>query len=454
MQKATMQSPGSPRRSVFLLALVFLLPMASAQTPMQPARMPAKKLYMQRGKIKSLSPKEIVLEAVDTPSTTFLLTPTTENGSLKLGELVQITFTMSGDLKIAHTIAEIVATPIRLPRGATGRTLRAETPLGTPRATTSSKPPGTSTAVNLPQGTVRQDGASISDVDMPTGAGHPAPISAAPISLAADESQLIHMRAPEIHQSGVSNPIRLAILDFQPESAADVSPSRISDRLESLLHNDGLFSLLDRSKFPSPFPTELSDPKAILELAQTLDHPDAILVGEIKEEIPDHGQSDGSRRHRIQAVFPTIVLEGRLYDAHTGKLLGTPKGMGGGSQDRADDRTSPILRAVRDAVESLAASIDPEYPSLLDPRTFATVVSVEPNRMTVAFPGRPSVQAGNHLQIGHPNWFTRDPATGNITAVSTEPLGTFIVTTLERSEASGTYQGTAPAPGQTIRLSR
>ena len=109
---------------------------------------------------------------------------------------------------------------------------------------------------------------------------------------------------------------------------------------------------------------------------------------------------------------------------------------------------------MRDAVESLAASIDPEYPSLLDPRTFATVVSVEPNRMTVAFPGRPSVQAGNHLQVEHPNWFTRDPATGNITAVSTEPLGTFTVTTLERSEASGTYQGTAPAPGQTIRLSR
>jgi hypothetical protein len=306
---------------------------------------------------------------------------------------------------------------------------------------------------------VRQDGSIASDIEIPTGTGSrtPAPISAAPISLAADESQMIHMHAPEMHQSGVSNPIRLAILDLQVEPAPDLNSemaSGVADRLASLLHNDGLFALLDRGKLPAPPAMDLADPAAIVQLAKTLDHPDAILLGEIKEEIADQAPSDGPRRHKIQAAFPTILLEGRLYDAHTGHLLGTPKGSGGGSQDRMDDRTSPLLRAVRDAVEALAAAIDPEYPSLLDPRTFATVVSVESNHMTVAFPGTPTVQIGNHLQISHPNWFTRDPATGNVTVVPTESLGTLMVMALEKSEASGTYQGTAPAPGATIRLSR
>jgi hypothetical protein len=213
-------------------------------------------------------------------------------------------------------------------------------------------------------------------------------------------------------------------------------------------------TLLDRARLRHAPTDGLNDPASVHKLASQLDTPDAILLGEIKEEIPAEPASDGSRRHKIQAVSPTILLEARLYDARTGQLLGTPRGQGGGSQDRAGDRSSPLQRAVRDATEALAAAIDAEYPELLDSRTFVTVAASELGRLTVIFPAAPTVQLGNRLRVSFPTWFTRDPATGALKPVSAETLGTMTVTNIERSEVSGSYQGTLPETGQTIRLSR
>jgi hypothetical protein len=419
------------------------------------AQTASEKTFDQRGKVRSFSATEVVLEAVDLPAPqAFVITPETQTGPLRAGELVRVRFVLVGDRRIARAIVEIVATAVNLPRG--------------------SAAPGSSSSasVNMPRGSTTQGTATSASVNMPMGTASARTLSSAPISLAADDSQLALIRGPGIHQSGVHDPIRIAILDLQPTSGADLTPelaAGISDRLAGLLQNDSLFTLLDRGKLhdlpttdlpttdlpTTDLPTTgLDDPATIVKLANLLDKPDAILLGEIREEQPSPSEDPGPRRRKIQVTFPTITLEARLYDARTGHLLGTPKGMGGGQQDRPDDHSSPLLRAVRDAVESLAAAIDPEYPSLLDPRTFVTMTASEQGRLTVTFPAAPTVQLGNRLQVSHPTWFTRDPAAGNLIAVSPEPLGTLTITNLEKSEASGPYQGTPPAPGQTIRLSR
>ena len=411
-----------------MIVLLLLSSLATAQTPAR--------TYSQRGKIKSITRTELILEAVDLPAPeAFLLTSSTQAGPLKPGELVQVTFVLEGDRKLARVVAEIVATAVNLPRG-------------------SAMVGSTSSSVNLPRGSTAQNNSSSSDVNMPTGTAAPRTVSSAPVNLAADESQMALIRGQSVHQSGILNPIRIAILDLQPTPSADLAPelaASIADRLQGLLQNDALFTLLDRAKLHDLSTATLNDPASILQLAQSLDAPDAILLGEIHEEQLSTSEAPGPRRRKIQVTFPTITLETCLYDAHTGQLLGTPKGTGGGQQDRPDDRSSPLLRALRDAVESLAAAIDPEYPPLLDSRTFVTVTAAESGRLTVTFP---TAQLGNRLQVAYPTWFTRDPATNHLTTVSPDPLGTLTITTLEHSEASGTYQGILPTPGQTIRLTR
>lgn len=416
-----------------ILLLVGLLTRAIAQTDVE-------KTFDQRGKVRSFSATDIVLEAVDLPAPqAFVITPATQTDPLRTGELVRVRFVLEGDRRIARAITEIVATAVNLPRG------------------TATQGNTSSTSVNLPRGSASQGVATSASVKLPTGSPTARTLSSAPISLAADDAQLALIRGQGIHQSGVRDPIRLAILDLQPIASPALKPelaAGISDRLASLLQNDALFTLLDRVKLHDVPATGLGDPASIVNLAGVLDHPDAILVGEIHEQQPSPGEDPGPRRRKLQVTFPTITLECRLYDAHTGRLLGAPRGMGGGQQDRPDDHSSPLLRAVRDAVESLAAAIDLEYPSLLDPRTFVTVTAAELGRLTVAFPATPSVGLGSRLQVSYPTWFTRDPAIGNVISVTAEPLGTLIVTNLDKSQASGTYQGTSPTPGQTVRLSR
>ncbi len=384
-----------------------------------------------------------MLEAVDLPAPqVFVITPETQADPLRAGELVRVRFVLEGDRRIVRAIAEIVATAVNLPRG------------GTTQGSASSA------SVDLPRGVAAQGTAASASVNLPTGTASARTLSSAPISLAADDSQLALIRGQGIHQSGVRDPIRIAILDLQPTPSADLTPdlaAAVADRLAGLLQNDALFTLLDRDKLRDRPVDGLADPATIVKLAGSLDHPDAILLGgihEIQQVQPSASEAPGPRRRKLHVAYPTITLEARLYDAHTGRLLGAPKGIGGGEQDRPDDHTAPLLRAIRDAVESLAAAIDPEYPSLLDPRTFVTVAAVEPGRLTVTFPANPTVQLGNRLQVSNPTWFTRDPATGNLIAVSPEPLGTLTITNLEKSEASGIFQGIPPTPGQTIHLSR
>lgn len=450
--EAERKSRGKRRAIVFLLLAALAVPF--------PAQLPAQNTahsYQQRGKIRSISQTELVLEAVDLPAPqVFVLNDATQSGPLKAGELVQVTFVLDGERKLARVVAEIVATAVNLPRGDAAASGSSSAPVNLPRGS-AREGGGTSASVHLPRGSAVQGTASSSEVNLPTGSATPRAITSAPVNLAADEAQMALIRGPGMHQSGVAQPMRIAILDIQPTPSADLTPelaAGIADRLQGLLQNDALFTLLDRGRLHDIPVSNLNDPASVMQMAKGLDAPDAILLGEIHEEQPSPSEDSGPRRRKIQVTYPTITLEGRLYDAHTGQLLGAPKGSGGGQQDRPDDRSSPVLRAIRDAVESFAAAIDAEYPPLLDSRTFVTVTGVEAGRLTVSFPGTPTVQLGNRLQVSHPTWFTRDPATGHLIAVSPETLGMLTITNLERSEAAGTYQGTPPVVGQTVRLSR
>jgi curli biogenesis system outer membrane secretion channel CsgG len=478
-QTDPLPSPGIHRAAAVLLFLATLLAPAQTHT----------RTYTLRGKVKSISATEITLVAVDIPlPQTFLLSPEAradlQTQSIQPNSLIQVTFSIAGDIMIASALDPIRATPVNLPRfGAASSTPdRAPTGLSSPtpgRPTPSSKDislgaKGT-TPTNPPASakvTLGADGKPAKTFSTAAvGLGKTAkPRSTAPstvpINLAADADQLALLKAPTKHQSGVRNPIRLAILDFTPTpavGATDIPPDLtpdlvhdITDQLTALLQNDAIFTILDRETVAKLLQKDsLTDPAQLAKLAAS--GIDAILTGDLIEDVttPPDPTATPHRRKLRSSAYPDITLNGRLLDTRTAQIIGPVHASASESDpDRPTDHTPPLLRAVSEAVVSLASALDPDYPSVLDPRTFVTVTSSQPGLLTVAFPSPPSLPPGAQLKLAPISWFTRDPTSEAIQRTDPDTLGTLTITRLDHTEVTGTYSGTLPTAGQTVRLTQ
>jgi curli biogenesis system outer membrane secretion channel CsgG len=258
---------------------------------------------------------------------------------------------------------------------------------------------------------------------------------------------------------------RIAILNFDFASISDMSvlsglggggaSKGISDILTNQLFKDGSYVLIERSRVDSVLNEQnlgasgRIEPTTAAQIGRTLGV-DAVVIGSVtkfsfgdKKNVSFGDIFTGSRKQ-----VATVQISARLISTSTGEILSVAEGTGQAEQRvssgsggfglfgapslgaafGSDNRSGALEEAAEKAVTQLSTEIIAAAPKLsalptLSPRIDAVIADITGNQVVINKGGQDGFRPGMVLSIERVVKSVRDPSTGKVLRVVSQPIG-------------------------------